>query len=309
MRNIYLHPKLKEAKQRGIHLIASDIDWTLRDPSDPRYELDAVQSLICRIKKSGLQVMLLTGRDASLRRDFLPGLISQMNKHKIESPIYFGCANGISLYQVNGRNITTIYENDLTFRDIQKCLTVISLVQKKHKLRLEDYQNRAVDVFQKFLSSVWKDILPQRYIALAKKLGGTIFVESSKISLALPKNTSVQRSYISTIKRKIGPSFTLKGDQEFAHISRAYVDGKNSKADKLFALNFVCDKLNINLDQVAVFGGALDEIDRRMLKHCKYGFTNQQEYKSTNDKTPPFKLSGNVSPVALVHKAINYLIS
>lgn len=304
-----VHPMLMRAKQKKVRLIASDIDWTLRDPTNSEYDFQSVQKLCVQVLKKGINVLILTGRDASLKRDFVPGIISYMKRVDVSLPLYAGCANGISLYEITQSGIHTLYSYTLTYSQICEILHIIGNTQKYNRLTLSDFQNRGISVFQKFLSSSWNDIIPKNYVSKAKPFHGGLYIEPSKISFVLPKNKFKIRSLIDTIRNNLPHEYVLKSDQEFGHITRSATIGGKIVADKYIALEYILKKTRCRSIHAVVFGGALDDIDRRMLENCPYSFTNQQGYKPKKITKPPFKLIGKKSPVGLVHDAISYLIT
>lgn len=303
-----VHPLLKEAKQQKVRLLASDIDWTLRDPTNPKYDFHAVQKLCLHIIQKGITILILTGRDASLRRDFIPGMIILLKKHNITIPMYVGCANGISLYKLSKNGTRTIYKHPLRVTQINEILRIIKETHFIYQLKLEDFQKRGISVFQSFLLSNWNGIIPQKYIKKAKPFNGTVFIEPSKISFVLPKSQSTSSSFITRIKRELPNILCVQNDQEFGHISLLKSEKRQIIADKSFALEYVRKKMHLRATHLVVFGGALDQIDQKILQKYPFSFTSQQEYQPVGSNSPPYKLTGELSPVGLVHEAIRYIV-
>ncbi|OGG11302.1 hypothetical protein A2Z00_02380 [Candidatus Gottesmanbacteria bacterium RBG_13_45_10] len=302
------HPMLAKAKRQGVRMIASDIDWTIRDPNDARYDMSSAQQLCSRIMKRGIYTLILTGRDASFQRDFVPGIRTFLKKNSMTLPLYAGCANGGSLYEISAYGIQMLYLYGLADDEVDSCISIVSKSMDTLHLHRENFQPQGITVFIKFLSTSWNGIIPTNLLAKAKKFKGIVFCEKSKVSFVLPKNPAKSDALLSGIRTLLPKRYSVKTDQEYGHITRARTDD-GKLIDKSFALQYVCKTTRTTLAHVVIFGGVLDEIDRRMLTRCPYGFTNQKEYTPINPGKPPFKLNGKTSPVALVHEAISYLIN
>lgn len=309
MQRTNIHPMIRDAKRSGIRLIVSDIDWTLRDPTNHRYNFRAVQHLCLWVMQKKVTVLLLTGRDASLRKDFIPGMITLLKKNNVTTSMYAGCANGISLYEIRNKGIRTIYKHHLLPKHIDKILTIMRKVQLSDALTLPDFQQRGISVFQSFLLSDWKGIIPKKYIQKAKPFSDTLFIEPAKISFVLPKSQSTAALFIRKIKRMLPKIYCVQNDLEFGHISLSKSSDGRIIADKSSALEHVRKILHISSNQLVVFGGALDQIDRHMLKQYPFSFTNQQEYMPAVNGKPPYKLTGRLSPVGLVYEAIESAVA
>lgn len=304
-----IHPMLIAAKRIGIKLIASDIDWTLRDPTDQTYNFQAVQKLCLKVLQKNITILLLTGRDASLQRNFFPNMISLLKRYHIVNSMYAGCANGIKLYKICNKGFQTIYKNHLSEKHIDEILKIIRTLQSSYKLTSSDFQQRGISVFQSFLKSDWKSIIPKKYIQKAKLFNGTVFAEHSKLSFVLPKSQTITELFISKMKKELPNIYCVQNDLEFGHVSLAKSSTGQMIADKSLALEFVKKILHISNNQLIVFGGALDQIDKKMLNNYPFSFTNQQKYTSAGNKKRTYKLIGKQSPVGLVYEAIKYIIS
>jgi hydroxymethylpyrimidine pyrophosphatase-like HAD family hydrolase len=304
-----IHPMIITAKRTGVSLIASDIDWTLRDPTDPVYNFQAVQKLCLTVLQKKVTILLITGRDASLRKDFVPDMITLLRKHHVETSMYTGCANGISLYEICNKCIRTIYEHPLLESNIDQIVKIIKETQVSYELTPRDFQQRGISTFQSFLLSDWKTIIPKKYIQKAKPLNGSIFIEPSQLSFVLPKSRLACASFINKIKKSLPNIFCVQSDLEFGHISLSKSPTGQRIADKSSTLEYVRKKLRIGSRHLTVFGGALDQIDRKMLHQYPFSFTNQQKYRPAIHRDPPYKLTGKQSPVGLVYEAIQYIVS
>jgi len=302
-----IHPMLLQAKQHGVRMIATDIDWTIRDPDNPRYDFSAIADICCQIKKKGIEFLLLTGRDASFRRDIVPLLQKYLKQNSVTSPMYAGCANGGSLYKITSRAIHTVYRYGLSVNEIDECNALISRSIVKLDLTHADFQSQGLNVFAGFLSLSWDEVIPDWILFRAKKYQGLLFCEATKVSFVLPKLSITKKRLIEMIRKQLPNRFSLKTDQEYGHITLKQTDDKF--IDKILALEFVRKQKRINKEHVVVFGGGLDEIDKQMLTKYPYSFTNQQKFKEKNVTKPPYKLIGKSSPVALVYEAILYLIA
>ena len=102
--------------------------------------------------------------------------------------------------------------------------------------------------------------------------------------------------------------YRVQYDLEFGHISLAKLSAGRTIADKSYALEHVKNILHLNSNQLVVFGGALDQIDKNMLNKYPLTFTSQQGYTPDVKGKPPFKLTGNLPPVGLVYEAIKYIV-
>lgn len=304
--------KIKEIK-KSFKAIVMDQDGTLKGGNDSKYKNTDILSLIKRIVLKNKYPVVITGSGASALKSFTP-LINfyQKNKNFKYFSTYLGIGNGTSLYRINHRGLVEIYSNILTLDEIKSIIEVWEMVYIKLKIKESDLKQKGLSNFKNFIKIDWNDFIPKDYLSIFKKYNGRCFTEKVKVTVVFPEwDEFKQRKLVKKIQIELdsilgeGLYVVTRGDDIYMHINKAF------KIDpKLYALNRIMKDLNLNKNQVVVFGDMPLDNDKGILvdSELPFTFTNQIFVKKNQEKPPFFLPNSSLSPVGSVHKAIDYLL-
>lgn len=294
--------KLDELQSNGIALIAADYDGTVFERANPKYDLQQVIELAYDITTKNVDFALISARNTTLELSLRQAVLQFCREKDTTISLWRSGGNGMNLSKVTanpeGVRVEPIYTNYLSAGDAQ--------------LALEAYTSLHVDpdgpsrkFFQTFLQQdVPEDLVPKKFLELAKPFNGQVFAEAVKISFVLPTAVKSQEACIDSLRKSLEPHGLVVGwaRMPFADISkRTNVDGK------LFAVQNVMKQVRVDASHVGTFGDAPNDSDIGLLS-LPYSFTNRQETKKEDLNNPPFILEVKDSPIGAVHQAIRHLI-
>lgn len=301
--------KLKKVRSLGIKLIACDYDGTVFDRKDKTFN-DPIKviELIYKVRKTGIEFMLISARNTTLEIGFRELISKFCNKKRETLTIWRSGGNGMNLSKITfstdllKTKITKIYSNSISLKEA--CLSLD--IYKKLNIKAD---RLSTIFFREFLNKkLPEDLVSKNFFNLMKPFNGAVFAESAKISFVLPSIKRDHRKIITYFKDKLhskGLNVSYNG-LCFVDISKKLKENNKIIDGKLLAIKTVMNKLKIGKKQVVTFGDSPEGNDVGLLS-LPYSFTNNQNYFQKG-QIPPFVLNSKKSPITAIYKAINYLI-
>lgn len=297
-RGRYSLQMLEKLKNNGVKAIILDYDGTLYDKNHPQYGHNSALDLVFLILKKRRAVGIFSSRFASFERLLYPRLLRRQDR--IDVPLFFGGGNGSRLTVVQKGKREVLYDYGLTDTEIKKITDEIF-----RSTNIKDLNEEGIEIFRKMLVDDWGEYIDFRFIDMAAKYQGVLFIEQPKVSFVLPKNQSNRQELINSLKKKLGNHFTIAvGDDIFAHITK-----KLKKDGKLLGVQTMMQCLGITDLHIGAFGNMPRDNDRAMLSSLSFGFTNDFEFEKRKLESPPYVLPRSNPPVESIYKATRFLIA
>jgi len=293
--------------KKDLKLLAVDYDGTLFNGSSSSLNHKAAASLLLKVLRKGVHVVVISARDASFRKNVIPLL--QPFLHQNNSTCYFGGANGTYLTKVRANSLKKIYSYRMSVAEVRNILQVYDEIRQELKLEPRDYITQGIQSFEAFLRDPkqWQGFISRTMLQWSQQYDGALFIEQSKISCVLPKKQQIQNKLLKQLKRHLGERYNIKGDNIFTHISKNIYEGNKKIDNKLYALKTVMNELGISKKNVVAFGDAPNGNDEAILKYAQTSFTNDSHYIMKRN-TSPFYIPGKVNSVKKVHLTIERII-
>ena len=293
--------KLKELKTNGLKLLGLDYDGTIYDrhASPPYNSHQAAIDLALNIMKAGVNLGLITSRDASIKKILFPPLL-RASQEIADLFVFVGGANGSNLTEIKNGEKREIYNHCLILDQIK---TIIDVYNELSVLNLDPKSKK---VIERFLTEDWSGYVPNNLFTISKENPG-VWVEQSKVSLILPSNQKMQRKVMTDLQEKLkeqlGDELTIVwANDPFVHVSKKLeFDGK------LLAIQTIMKELGTDEHHTAAFGDTPHGNDKGLLS-LPYSFTNYPLEKPDLE-TPPYVLPCFGSPIESIYKAIRFLIN
>ncbi len=301
--------KILGLAKASIEAFVFDIDGTIKSSSEP----DCLPlELVKRVINAGKLVGIVTASGVSALAGLAESLIKLSVENNLSAPIYFGIANGMALYKLDGKGREELYSLPLDADETNGIVQAWKLVVKKNGIKRADLAEKGLRVFDEFLKRDWGDYISNDLLKLSKKFNGRCFVESLKVTLVMPKSEVVPGDKFvvmmqTEIDRLLGKGKYIidMGDAVFAHATK-----RPKMSPKLFALKRIKKELDLKDEQILSFGDMPLANDKGLLidSQLPYTFTNKViEGKALTE--PPFLLPGSLRfPVASVYEAVEYLL-
>jgi len=292
---------LKEIKNESqIRLFVFDYDGVLygRSDPDPDYHTHSkAKELLHKIVLSGKHVGIISARDASFKKEFLPFFID-LSKNNPRTALYIGSANGSNVDKILSGTVTCLYEHTFLTEDAHNVIDIF----KSLGLTLDTIDPTSRNVFEGFLAADWKGYINDELLTLSKEGKGLWWIEKSKMTIALPADRNKQKQIISILREKTKdiPCVVSWAHDAFAHITPKLTDD-----GKKLAAESIQKDLSIRRDQIIAFGDTPHGNDADLLTFPN-SFTN---YFNWTGNEPPYIIPKNGSPVASVHSVIHTLLS
>lgn len=295
--------KLAEAKLL-VKLFGLDYDGTV---ADNEHKLPEVMVLVEKVLTANKTAAFITARAATALKTIVPPLQELLKKNNIDFSNFVAGANGTTLYEVSKDSFKEIYNHGLKLAEIQRAVAAGRTVYQKLNINRPDLAVKGLETFQKFLADVWDSFIPAEIVDICRPFDGELFTEEAKVTFVLPQDKTIHQQLIEALNRELGNGLkAVAGDETYVHITKQLEeDGKR------VAIKTILKIMNLNEDQVVTFGDMPADNDAGLLSF-PYSFTNAQDFTNVqkNPNEPPFVLvAGDLSPVAKVHQAIEYLIS
>ncbi|MEK9154606.1 MAG: HAD hydrolase family protein [Patescibacteria group bacterium] len=293
--------KLEEAKPL-VKLFAFDYDGTIYDGLD--YKQPEVIALVEKILAKGKSVSFITASAASALKTFVPLLKEFLVSNNINKPVFIGVSNGTVLFELKKGELKKIYSHGLNFEEINQ---IISGWKKIYdKFSNIDLAEKGLNTFQKFLGESWVGYISDEILNLCRPYEGKIFAEEAKVTFVLPRSKDFHEQIINDMKKELGEQYSIvAGNELFCHITK-----KLEEDSKAVAVKAILKLLNLKLTEVVTFGDMPTGNDEGLL-NFPYSFTNLSELiriKSNLQKPPYILFEPELSPVAKIYKAVEYLI-
>ena len=309
MDNLRIHSistqtKLAEAR-KSVKLFAFDYDGTIYDGCD--FKFPEVIPLIEKIMASAKSVSLSTARAASAVKTFVPPLKEFLIDRGITEPIFIGGGNGAILYELKRDELKKIYNHGLNFEEIIRIINEWEKVCGKFEINTTDLAENGLETFRKFLSEDRVGYIPDEILNLCRPYEGKIFTEEAKVTFVLPKDEIVREKIISEIKNELGGEYSVvAGDKTFCHITK-----KLQEDGKVVAVKTILEIMGLDLNQVATFGDMPTGNDAGLLSF-PFSFTNSYEFikeKNNFEQSPYILIDSDLTPVARIYDAVDYLLA
>lgn len=296
-----------------VRAFAMDQDGTLKGGDERRYKKANVAELLVRIAQKGKCPAVITASGVSALRSFV-SLEAICQQKDLSVPIFVGIGNGAALYRFDKDGRTTIYNHELTVKEIKQIIKVWEQLYAALKIEEKDLQPKGLETFKEFIEADWEGAIPKEYLAIFKPYKGRCYTEKIKATVVLPQwEETSQRDLVQKLQAALDNNLgskkysAVRGNDTFLHITRSC-----SRIDtKLFALQAIMDQLKLNKNSVAAFGDMPLDNDKGLLieSGLRFSFTNK-ELNKKNIKKPPFILPGSLkTPVGSVYRAIDYLLA
>ncbi|HEY9695687.1 MAG TPA: ElyC/SanA/YdcF family protein [Trichocoleus sp.] len=281
--------RLLMLRELGIDLIAFDYDGTLF--GDGKTHVDAAKLLV-KVIKAGINVAVVTGRDATVRRALVPEFIQQCNGRNLS--FFLATSNGVNVYRVDSTGAHCLLNNPIRFEDIKRVVAAyrrLNIIGSK--LRILEHLNLA--------SQKWEGLLKREFILISRRNPG-VWVEPSKISLAFPLSFTDRKKAIKALEAELGGEFALTfGSDVVDVIPQLCMEPKR------YALDFILDHTGGSLLSTVSFGDTPLGNDRGLIE-IPFGFTNDITINVASQ--PPFVLGcGSNSPVQVIYDATELMLS
>lgn len=295
--------KLEEAKPL-IKLFGLDYDGTV---SDAEHKLQEVSVLVEKILDKDKLVAFITARAATALKTLVPPLQELLLRKETTMSSFIAGGNGTTLYEVKKDELIETYNHGFELPQIVKAVEVGRKVYEKLGIGAEDLAEKGLITFKKFLQDDWDGYVPAEMIDVCRPFDGELFTEQAKVTFVLPKDKSLHQKVAEKLNEKLSGEYRAAvGDDTYVHITR-----KLKEDSKAVAIKTILEILNLIPTQVATFGDMPNGNDAGLLSF-PYSFTNLEEFINVkkNLQEPPYVLmEPNLTPVARVYKAIDYLIS
>ena len=285
----------------SIKVIATDYDGTLHGGKHDHS--DAV-NLVIKIMNSRIIPVVVTARDATLRREFVLTLNKRLRDSidLSDTPVFIATANGSSLYEIRNGTERVIYQNSFFDHEISSIIKAYrachgpDLASASYKERM---RNSANEEWQPFIN---EDLLQQ-----ARSNPG-VWIEPSKVSLALPEDKNAAASFVENLKITLQdrPFNISWGGKGLVDVIKN-LPGFTHDQSKLFPLDKIKEIYGVTDNSIVSFGDTPTGNDRGLLS-LPNSFTPTAEFEVT-EKFKPYVLSGDVDGVTLVHRAIKFIIN
>lgn len=295
--------KLKEAKPL-IKLFGLDYDGTISDANHKQLQ---VFGLVEKILAKDKSVAFITARAATAIKVLFPPLQELLIRKEVAMPSFIAGGNGTTLYEVKKSGLIEIYNHGFELPQILRAVEVGRKVYEKLGIGRADLAEKGLETFRKFLQESWEGYVPAEMIDVCRPYNGELFTEQAKVTFVLPKDKSLHESVVAKLNETLGTEYCASaGDETYVHITR-----KLKEDSKTVAIKTILKILDLEATQVATFGDMPTGNDAGLL-NFPYSFTNSDEFANvkSNPEQPPYILfDSELSLVAQVYKAIEYLIS
>jgi hydroxymethylpyrimidine pyrophosphatase-like HAD family hydrolase len=295
--------KIAEAKPL-IKLFGLDYDGTVSDAEHQPPQIFALVEKILAVNKS---VAFITARAATAIKVLVPPLQELLASMNASASGFVAGGNGTTLYEVKKNELVEVYNHGFDLAQIKQIAAVGRKVYADLGIDRADLAAKGLANFQKFLLESWNGYVPSEMIDVCRPFDGELFTEQAKITFVLPKNIELHSVIVSKLNQNLGEQYQAAvGDDTYVHVTR-----KLSEDSKTVAIKTILRILGLQEFQVATFGDMPHGNDAGLLSF-PYSFTNAINFaeSKTDRNNPPFILwEPNMTPVASVYQAIEYLIS
>jgi hydroxymethylpyrimidine pyrophosphatase-like HAD family hydrolase len=296
--------KLKEAKS-SIKIFGLDYDGTIVDGVD--FKLPEAIGLIEKIIDSNKSVAFITARAATALKILVPSIQELIASKKNHPSCFISGGNGANLYEIKSDSLVSIYNHGLDLTDIEYIVTSVQNIYKELGITHNDLVEKGIETFRKFLKDNWNNYIPQEIFDLCLTSDGEFFTEEAKVTFVLPKEKATHQALVKQLNKALREQYqVLAGDETYLHITKRLAgDGKK------LAIETILSRLHLNEKEVITFGDMPQGNDAGLLSF-PFSFTNSDEFAKTKEDNsgPPYVLcDSELTPVARVHKIINYLVS
>lgn len=295
--------KLKQAKPL-VKLFGLDYDGTLSDGAD--FKLPRVFELAEKILNKNKSIAFITARAATAVKILVPPLQELIIKKNISFPNFIAGGNGTILYEVTKDGLQKIYNHGLNLDEIKIAVEAWKKIYEKNGISDEILTVKGLEIFKEFLLDSWDGYIPLEIIDICRPYNGKIFTEEAKVTFVLPQDKSTHKQLIAEVNKELGNELhAVAGDEIYVHITK-----KLHEDSKKVAIKTILELLNLSANEVATFGDMPLDNDAGLLSF-PYSFTNSEKFiKENNFDAPPYILfKKNLSPIACVYGAIEYLIT
>lgn len=283
----------------AIRAFVFDYDGVLygRNDDNPKYRThDEARSLLSQIADAGYHIAVITARDASFKRDFMPFLF-ELSKNNPAVMLYVGGANGSNVDKIQSGTSAVLYENVFSSEQTNDIMNVFRTLG----LTVSDIDPVSKKVFEKFLAEDWSGYVDAKLFDLSKEGQGLRWVEKSKITIALPTDRKQQETILDQLRERLK---NMPCVVSWAHDAFVHVTPKLQDDGKKLAIQAIQKDLSLRSDQMIIFGDTPHGNDAELLTYPN-AFTNYFEWKG---KEPPYILPQNGSPVESVHRIVLHFI-
>lgn len=266
-------PRLLKMIKNNIKLYVFDYDGTIFDAKNKKFGHKRAFLLIKQVLLKNKSCLILTARCASFIDLHLKNLEKVYKKNKGIKPIFIGGGNGNILYEYSDKCFIKKFDNGLSFEEVKTIMKSGIKIYKDFGLQTKDLNKFGMKIHKSFLKKNWSKLIPGNFSKYNKIYKGICFSEEAKVAFVLPDNLESHNRIITLFKNKINQNFenkysVIKGDNIFLQINHSY------KTDpKLYALKIIIKKLNLNDNQLVVFGNMPEGNDRGILIDSHLPFT------------------------------------
>lgn len=296
--------KLDEAKSL-IRLFGLDYDGTVSDGD--QFKQPQVFELVGRILANGKSVAFITARAATALKMLVPPLMDLLITNNLSIPCFVAGGNGATLYEIKKYGPRLIYNNGFKLEHILRVVEAGRKVCDDLGIGVGDLAEKGLETFRKFLQDDWGGYIPNEIIDVCRPYNGEFFTEEAKVTFVLPKDKSLHGKVVTALNVELGGYYhAVAGDDTYVHITR-----RSEEDGKAVAIKTILNVMGLKENEVATFGDMPCGNDIGLLSF-PYSFTNLDEFVKVKEdlQSPPYiLLNDDLSPVARVHKAIDYLIS
>lgn len=306
--NIQTHSEIAQAKLEEakplIKLFGLDYDGTV---SDADHQQSQVFDLVEKILAKDKSVAFITARAATAIKVLVPPLQELLVRKTVTMPSFVAGGNGTTLYEVKKNELMEIYNHGFELAQVKQAVLVGRKVYGRLGIGNSDLAEKGLETFKKFLQDSWDGYVPAEIIDVCRPYNGELFTEQAKVTFVLPKDKTLQATVVAELNKELGEHFcAAAGDETYVHITK-----KLEEDSKTVAIKTILKLLGLESTQVATFGDMPTGNDAGLLSF-PYSFTNSDEFAKVkkNPEQPPYVLTdSNLTPVARIYEAIEYLIS
>lgn len=295
--------KLEEARPL-IKLFGLDYDGTVSDGVN--YKQPQIFGLVEKILAKDKSVAFITARAATAVKVLVPPLQELLVRENVAVPIFIAGGNGTTLYEVKKNELIKIYNYGFALSQVKYVVEVGRKVYEKLGIGNANLVQNGLETFKKFLKEEWVGYIPSKIIDVCRPYDGELFTEQAKVTFVLPKDKMLRQKVVAEFNEVLGARYrAAAGDDTYVHITRKFKEDS-----KTVAIKTILEFLGLGPTQVATFGDMPTGNDAGLLSF-PYSFTNADDFSDikTNLEQPPYILfDAELSPVARVYKAIEYLI-
>jgi hydroxymethylpyrimidine pyrophosphatase-like HAD family hydrolase len=293
--------RLHAARTHYPRAIVLDFDGTIYQDGIVSYADSA--RLIMQIREAGIFPIIITARDATMRRDFLPLLQEMISAQRTvtETPVYVGLSNGMAGYCLMPDSIVPLYARVWSQDELATICSTYAKIRGEYGIErclipecsLED-----------FLAS-WESFVPEDLLRITHQNFG-VWVEPSKVTVAASNDPTVVQEMLQALSAQLGDGFEVLWSGLPVIDITPKLPGVEDP--KLHGLQQILSQLPEDLTnlQLVTFGDSPFGNDRGILSY-PFSFSPVPNPAPQQDG-PPYCLEGSCHPVHRVFRAVSFLI-